>query len=58
MREKHGLNVMSQYRPCIPGKCHVVNKLFPIIKARLWKCYLVTIVPRYHVAILPCSFQS
>ena len=37
-----GLNLMSQYQPCIPDKCHVVNKIFHNFEIRLWKCYHVT----------------
>ena len=38
MREKlNGLNLMSQYRPCIPDKWHVVVKLFHNFEARMWK---------------------
>ena len=37
------LNLMSQYRPCIPEKCLAAIKLFHKIEARLWKCYYVTI---------------
>ena len=35
---------MSQYWPCIPGKCHKVVILFHNFEARLWKCYYMTII--------------
>ena len=39
----NGLNLMSQYRPCIPGKYQWVFTVFHHFEVRLWKCYNVTI---------------
>ena len=37
------LSLMTQYWPCITGKCHIFMKLFKNLKTRLRKCYHATI---------------
>ena len=38
----NGLNLMSQYQPCLPDKCHAIIKLFHNFEVSLWKYYNVT----------------
>ena len=42
MSGENGLNLMLQYQPCIPEKCHVIVNLFYNFEVKLWKRYHIT----------------